>query len=81
MVVKESAVQSGENELNVFTMGRNEAKPIILVHGLRDSAKSLFPLGVKLAQKYLVINTRSYRTWDEPSLQFLSNARFPPQSS
>ena len=55
MVVKESAVQSGENELNVFTMGSNETKPIILVHGLRDSAKSLFTLGVELAKNYLVL--------------------------
>ena len=55
MVVKESAVQSGEIELNVFTMGNSEAKPIILVHGLRDSAKSLFTLGVELSKNYLVL--------------------------
>ena len=45
MVVKEATVKSGDIELNVFTMGNAEGKPVVLVHGLRDSAKSPFSSG------------------------------------
>ena len=55
MVVKEATVKSGDIELNVFTMGNAEDKPVVLVHGLRDSAKSLIPVGAELAKKYLVL--------------------------
>ena len=55
MVVKEATVKSGGIELNVFTMGNAEGKPVVLVHGLRDSAKSLFLVGAELAKKYLVL--------------------------
>ena len=36
-------------------MGNTEGKPIILVHGLRDPAKSLFSVGIELAEKYLFL--------------------------
>ena len=42
MAVNEATIKSGDIELNVFSMGDTEGKPIVLAHGLRDSAKSLF---------------------------------------
>jgi pimeloyl-ACP methyl ester carboxylesterase len=55
MDVKETKISAGQTSLNVFSVGDPNSKPIVLIHGLRDSARSLTHIASKLAHKYYVL--------------------------
>ncbi len=55
MHLKEAKIRTGQASLNVFSMGNPTSKPIVLIHGLRDSARSLTYVASKLEHKYYVL--------------------------
>ena len=55
MHLKETKIRTGQASLNVFSMGNPTSKPIVLIHGLRDSARSLTYVASKLEHKYYVL--------------------------
>ena len=55
MSLTETKIQAGQTRLNVFLMGDPASKPIVLIHGLRDSAKSLIYVASLLADNYYVV--------------------------
>ena len=55
MSLTETKIKAGQTSLNVFLMGDPASKPIVLIHGLRDSAKSLGYLASQLADNYFVV--------------------------
>ena len=53
--INETIIKAEQASLNVFSVGDPLSRPIILVHGLKDSAKSLLAVASRLAQKYHVV--------------------------